>query len=118
MTNTVKIDPTRTLAPIDPNIFGGFAEHLGRCIYGGIYEPASPHADKDGLRKDVLDALERLAMPVIRYPGGNFVSGYRWRDGVGPRDERKARMDLAWHDVEPNTFGTNEVCGFLPQAGD
>ena len=117
MATTVKIDPTRTLAPIDPNIFGGFAEHLGRCIYGGIYEPGSPHAGEDGLRKDVLTTLKRLDMPVMRYPGGNFVSGYRWRDGVGPKEERKARMDLAWHDVEPNTFGTNEFVDFCRKLG-
>ena len=117
MSNRVTIDPTRTLAPIDPNIFGGFAEHLGRCIYGGIYEPESPHAGEDGLRKDVLDALKRLEMPVMRYPGGNFVSGYRWRDGVGPKEERRARMDLAWHDVEPNTFGTNEFVDFCRKLG-
>ena len=117
MATTVKIDVERTLAPIDLNIFGGFAEHLGRCIYGGIYEPGSPHAGEDGLRQDVLAALERLELPVIRYPGGNFVSGYRWRDGVGPKGERKARMDLAWHDVEPNTFGTNEFVDFCRKLG-
>ena len=110
--NHIKIDPERTLAPIDPNIFGGFAEHLGRCIYGGIYEPDSPQAGEDGLRQDVLAALKRLNMPVMRYPGGNFVSGYRWRDAVGPKEERNARMELAWHDVEPNTFGTNEFVDF------
>jgi alpha-N-arabinofuranosidase len=112
MSNRVTIDPERILAPIDGNLFGGFAEHLGRCIYGGIYEPSSPHADEDGLRRDVLKALKRLGLPVIRYPGGNFVSGYCWRDGVGPPEERQARMDLAWHDLEPNTFGTNEFVGF------
>ncbi len=117
MSNRVTIDPERILAPIDRNIFGGFAEHLGRCIYGGIYEPDSPHADEDGLRRDVLKALKRLGMPVIRYPGGNFVSGYRWRDGVGPNEERQARMDLAWHDLEPNTFGTNEFVGFCRKLG-
>ena len=117
MPNRVAIDLDRTLAPVDPNIFGGFAEHLGRCIYGGIYDPDSPHADENGLRKDVLDALRRLNMPVMRYPGGNFVSGYRWRDGVGSKEERKARMELAWHDVEPNTFGTNEFVDFCRKLG-
>jgi len=117
MSNLVTIDPERILAPIDHNLFGGFAEHLGRCIYGGIYEPSSPHADEDGLRRDVLKALKRLGLPVIRYPGGNFVSGYRWRDGVGPSEERQARMDLAWHDLEPNTFGTNEFVGFCRKLG-
>ncbi|TVR85105.1 MAG: alpha-N-arabinofuranosidase [Trueperaceae bacterium] len=117
MSNRVSIDPLRVIAPIDPNLFGGFAEHLGRCIYGGIYEPGSPMADADGVRTDVLAALRRLRISVVRYPGGNFVSGYRWRDGVGPEEERKARMELAWHDVEPNTFGTNEFVAFCRKLG-
>jgi alpha-L-arabinofuranosidase len=110
--NCIKIDPERVAGMIDRNIFGGFTEHLGRCIYGGIYEPGSPLADKDGLRKDVLEALKHLNMPIIRYPGGNFASGYRWRDGVGPAKERQARTDLAWHDLETNQFGTNEFITF------
>ena len=117
MANRIKIDLERTLGTLDRNIFGGFAEHLGRCIYGGIYEPDSPHADENGLRKDVLEALKRLRMPNMRYPGGNFVSGYRWRDGVGPKEERPARMELAWFDVEPNTFGTNEFVDFCRKLG-
>ena len=117
MSNRVSIDPLRTIAPIDRNVFGGFAEHLGRCIYGGIYEPGSRLADADGIRTDVLAALRRLRMPVLRYPGGNFVSGYRWRDGVGPKEERQARMELAWHDLEPNTFGTDEFVAFCRKLG-
>ena len=117
MSNRVSIDPLRVIAPIDPNVFGGFAEHLGRCIYGGIVEPGSPHADEHGIRTDVLAALKRLRMPVLRYPGGNFVSGYRWRDGVGPLEERQARMELAWHDLEPNTFGTNEFVDYCRRLG-
>ena len=110
--NRIKIDPERTLGMIDRNIFGGFAEHLGRCIYGGIYDPDSPLADQDGLRTDVLAALGRLQMPLVRYPGGNFVSGYRWRDGIGPVRERPARIDLAWNAMETNRFGTNEFIRF------
>lgn len=110
--NRIKIDPERATGTIDRNIFGGFAEHLGRCIYGGIYDPDSPHADKDGLRTDVLAALKRLQMPLIRYPGGNFVSGYRWRDGIGPVSARPARHELAWGDLETNRFGTNEFMQF------
>ena len=110
--NRIVIDPARVSGEIDRNIFGGFAEHLGRCIYGGIYEPGSPLADEDGFRADVLAALRRLGMPIIRYPGGNFASGYRWRDGVGPASERPARTDLAWHDIETNLFGTNEFVSF------
>ncbi len=117
MSNRVSIDPLRVIAPIDARVFGGFAEHLGRCIYGGIYDPGSPRADAEGIRSDVLAALKRLRMPVVRYPGGNFVSGYRWRDGVGPRQERPTRMELAWHDLEPNTFGTNEFVAFCRKLG-
>jgi len=110
--NRITIDPGHVIGTIDRNIFGGFTEHLGRCIYGGIYEPGSPLADKNGLRKDVMEALKRLRMPIIRYPGGNFASGYRWRDGVGPIEQRPARIDLAWHDLETNRFGTNEFITF------
>ena len=110
--NRITIDLDRQLGQISPNIFGGFVEHLGRCIYGGIYEPQSPHADENGFRKDVLTALRRLNMPIIRYPGGNFASGYRWRDGVGPRAERPARPELAWHTLESNQIGTNEFVDF------
>jgi alpha-N-arabinofuranosidase len=115
--NRIVIDPGRVSGAIDPNIFGGFAEHLGRCIYGGIFEPGSPLADEEGLRIDVLEALHRLRLPVIRYPGGNFASGYRWRDGVGPVGERPVRTDLAWHDVETNRFGTNEFIQFCRKLG-
>ena len=110
--NQIKVDIDRQLGRIHPHIFGGFAEHLSRCIYGGIYDPGSPLADEDGLRTDVLDALRRLNMPVIRYPGGNFVSGYRWMDGVGPVETRPARPELAWETTEPNSFGTNEFVRF------
>ena len=106
--NQIKIDPERQIGQINRDIFGGFAEHLGRHIYGGIYEPGSPLADENGFRADVLEAVRRLKMPLIRYPGGNFVSGYRWRDGVGPKAERPARVELAWQDIESNHFGTDE----------
>src|SRR5690606_28360355 len=110
--NHIKIDLDRRISPIHPHIFGGFAEHLGRCIYGGIYEPGSPLADEQGFRTDVLDTLRRLKMPIMRYPGGNFVSGYRWQDGVGPVEERPSRIDMAWDTLEPNRFGTNEFIQF------
>ncbi len=112
MHNRIFVNLDRPLGNLDRNVFGGFAEHLGRCVYGGIYEPGSPLSDASGLRLDVLDALRRLKMPLIRYPGGNFVSGYRWQDGVGPRAERPARTDMAWHVVESNQFGTNEFIDF------
>lgn len=110
--NTIKIDLNRRFGVISRDLFGGFAEHLGRCIYGGIYDPGSPLADEDGLRTDVLAALRRLKMPVMRYPGGNFVSGYRWMDGVGPVETRPARPELAWETTESNHFGTNEFVNF------
>ena len=108
----IKIDPRRTLGDIDPNIFGGFAEHLGRCIYGGLYQPHTAQADAQGFRKDVMRALKLLQLSIIRYPGGNFASGYRWMDGIGPLEKRPARLDLAWQSQEPNTFGTNEFITF------
>ena len=115
--NRIAIDLERALGELDRNIFGGFAEHLDRCIYGGIYDPESPHADERGLRTDVLEALKLLRMPIMRYPGGNFVSGYRWRDGVGPKESRPARLDLAWQTVESNQFGTNEFIEFCRILG-
>ena len=115
--NQIKIDPERQIGRINPDIFGGFAEHLGRHIYGGIYEPGSPLSDENGFRTDVLAAVRRLRMPVIRYPGGNFVSGYRWRDGVGPKAERPARVELAWQDIESNHFGTDEFVTWCRALG-
>lgn len=117
MSNTTRkasilIDNNRRISDISPLLFGGFAEHLGRCIYGGIYDPASPHADENGLRKDVLDSLRELNFRVIRYPGGNFLSGYRWEDGIGPKDQRPTRRDLAWRSIETNQFGTDEFMVF------
>ena len=117
MLNRIRIDPKRSIGEIDRNIFGGFAEHLGRSIYGGIYEPGSPLADADGIRRDVLKALKRLNMPILRYPGGNFVSGYRWQDGVGPSQQRRPQVDLAWHALETNQFGTNEFVKFCRKLG-
>ena len=84
----IVIDPTRTLGSVDRRIFGNFIEHLGRCIYGGIYEEGSPLSDARGFRGDVLEAARPLRIPILRWPGGNFVSGYDWRDGTGARDRR------------------------------
>jgi alpha-N-arabinofuranosidase len=113
----IYMDANRKLGEISPLLFGGFAEHLGRCIYGGIYDPASPHADEDGFRTDVMQALRELNFSIIRYPGGNFVSGYNWRDGVGPRDQRPRRRELAWQSIETNQFGTNEFIQFCRKLG-
>ena len=93
----------RTIAPLDRNLFGSFLEHLGRAIYGGIYDPGSQLADAAGFRKDVAAEVRGMGVPIIRYPGGNFVSGYNWLDGVGPRDKRptRARPGLELHRDEP-----------------
>lgn len=96
------------IAEVDPRIFGGFIEHIGRVIYEGIYDPNSKHSDEGGFRKDVLGALEAMNMTVMRYPGGNFVSGYHWMDGVGTKEQRPTMRDLAWQSIEPNQIGTDE----------
>lgn len=101
---------------IDKRIYGSFIEHLGRAVYGGIYEPTHPTADADGFRQDVLDEVRKLNVPIVRYPGGNFVSGYNWEDGVGPVSERPKRLELAWGVTEPNTFGTNEFLKWCKKA--
>jgi alpha-N-arabinofuranosidase len=93
---------------VDRRIFGNFIEHLGRCIYGGVFDEGSPLSDARGFRRDVLDAARPLRVPLLRWPGGNFVSGYHWLDGVGPPSERPRRSELAWYAEESNRFGTNE----------
>ncbi len=112
LTARILIDPERIIAPISPLLFGGFVEHMGRCVYEGIYDPASPLADERGYRKDVLAALKDQGYTVIRYPGGNFLSGYNWLDGIGPKDRRPRRRELAWQSTETNQFGTNEFVEF------
>jgi alpha-L-arabinofuranosidase len=108
----VFFDRNRTIAAISPLLFGGFAEHMGRCIYEGIYDPNSPQADERGFRKDVLEALRDQAYTTIRYPGGNFLSGYDWLNGIGPKDQRPRLRELAWQSLETNQFGTNEFMEF------
>jgi alpha-N-arabinofuranosidase len=114
---TLTLDRDFIVSDVDPRLFGGFIEHLGRHIYTGIYEPGHPTADEDGFRRDVLTLVRELGMPIMRYPGGNFVSGYRWEDGVGPREERPKRLDLAWGGLEPNEIGTNEFADWCKRAG-
>jgi alpha-L-arabinofuranosidase len=113
----VKLDPGRHIGRVDRNIFGGFVEHLGRCIYGGIYEEGSPLSDGRGFRRDVLELLRQLRVPVLRWPGGNFVSNYHWADGIGPKELRPRRPELAWGGVEPNTFGTDEFIEYCGELG-
>lgn len=114
---TAHLDPRAEIAEIDRRIFGGFVEHLGRHIYDGIFEPAHETADAEGFRTDVVDLVKELGVSTIRYPGGNFVSGYRWEDGVGPVDQRPRRLDLAWHATETNRIGLHEFQSWLDKVG-
>ena len=112
----IVLNPAFRISTIDPRVYGGFIEHLGRAVYEGIYEPGHPTSDGDGFRGDVLELVRELNMPVTRYPGGNFVSGYNWEDGVGPREKRPVRRDLAWMALEPNQFGLNEFVAWCRKA--
>ncbi len=113
----VYLDTRRTIAPVDRNLFGSFLEHLGRAIYDGIYDPGSKLSDSSGFRKDVMEEIHSLAVPIIRYPGGNFVSGYNWLDGVGPQQERPTVLDKAWNSINTNQFGTNEFMAWCKAVG-
>src|ERR1700677_4305534 len=112
----VYVDSRRTIAPLDRNLWGSFLEHLGRAIYEGIYDPGSKLSDGNGFRKDVLNEIRQLGVPIIRYPGGNFVSGYNWVDGVGPKQKRPRTLDKAWDTIESNQFGTDEFIAWCKAA--
>jgi alpha-L-arabinofuranosidase len=111
---TVDIDPDHHRGVVDRRLFGSFVEHMGRCVYTGIFEPTHPLADRAGFRSDVAELVRQLGVSLVRYPGGNFVSGYDWTDGIGPRERRPRRLDLAWRAIETNQVGTDE---FLSWAG-
>ncbi len=113
----IAIDKYAAVADVDPRLYGSFIEHLGRAVYEGIYQPEHPLADEEGFRTDALDLIRPLQVPVVRYPGGNFVSGYRWEDGVGPKELRPKRLDYAWSVVESNQFGLNEFMSWCKKAG-
>jgi alpha-N-arabinofuranosidase len=113
----IYLDTKRTIAPIDRNLFGSFLEHLGRAIYEGIYDPASKLSDSNGFRKDVMDEIRALGVPIIRYPGGNFVSGYDWLDGIGPKQNRPRVLDKAWNSINSNQFGTDEFMAWCSAVG-
>lgn len=104
----ILINKNFTIGEIDRRLYGSFVEHLGRSIYGGVYEPGHPTADENGFRRDVIDMVKKLNVPIIRYPGGNFVSGYNWEDGIGDKSKRPRRMELAWGVTEPNQVGIDE----------
>jgi alpha-L-arabinofuranosidase len=113
----IVVDPAHAVGPLSRRVFGSFVEHLGRCVYDGIYEPGHPYADPEGFRTDVMDLVRELGVTTVRYPGGNFVSGYRWEDGVGPRERRPKRLDLAWHSLETNQVGLHEFARWSERVG-
>jgi len=114
---TVIVDKDFVIGEIDKRLYGSFIEHLGRAVYNGIYEPGHPTADAQGFRGDVLALVKELQVPIIRYPGGNFVSGYNWEDSIGPKSERKRRLELAWRTIETNEFGLGEFVDWSRAAG-
>ena len=111
------LDKHFKIAKTDPRIYGSFIEHLGRAIYTGIFEPDHPQADDEGFRKDVMALIKELDVPIVRYPGGNFVSSYNWEDGIGPVAERPVRLELAWRSIETNEFGLNEFVSWAQKVG-
>ena len=112
----MSIDPAFAVGEVDQRVFGSFVEHMGRCVYGGIFEPGHPTAGEDGFRGDVLELVRDLGVTIVRYPGGNFVSGYDWEDGIGPRDSRPRRIDLAWRSIETNQVGTDDFLAWARRA--
>lgn len=110
------INKNYTVGEVDKRIYGSFIEHIGRAVYSGIYEPGHPSADEEGFRQDVLELVKKLNVPIVRYPGGNFVSGYRWEDGVGDKSKRPKRKELAWFSTETNEVGTDEFCRWAKKA--
>ena len=112
----IAVDAYRPIGQIDRRMYGVLVEHMGRCVYTGIFEPDHPTADEHGLRQDVMGLVRELGITVARYPGGNFVSNYRWEDGIGPVAERPTRRELAWHSTEPNSFGLDEFMEWCRQA--
>ncbi len=113
----IYVDSRRIIAPLDRNLFGSFLEHLGRAIYTGVYDPDSSLSDASGFRKDVMEEVRQLGVEIIRYPGGNFVSGYNWLDGVGPKKDRPRVLDKAWNTIDTNQFGTNEFMAWSKLVG-
>ena len=117
MKSKIFIHKNFVIDKVEDNIFGGFIEHLGRAVYTGIYEPEHPTADENGFRNDVKELVKDLNMPITRYPGGNFVSGFNWLDAIGPQAERPVRADYAWRGIEPNTIGIDEFMKWCKDVG-
>ena len=116
-TVTIHVEKDFQIGEVDERLFSSFAEHMGRCIYTGIYEPGHPASDADGFRMDVLELVRELRLSHIRYPGGNFLSGYDWKDGIGPKAQRPRRLDLAWKSIETNQVGIDEFFDWSRKAG-
>ncbi len=114
---SLTVDPAFEVGVVDPRLYGSFVEHLGRCVYTGIYEPDHPTADANGFRQDAADLVRALGVPIVRYPGGNFVSGYKWEDGIGPVADRPTRLDLAWRSIESNHVGVDEFQKWVTSVG-
>src|SRR5215207_4743623 len=113
---SLTLDPNFEVGPLNRRIFGSFVEHMGRCVYTGIYEPEHETADQHGFRRDVADLVRDLGVTIVRYPGGNFVSGYQWEDGVGPKGDRPTKLDLAWRTIETNQVGTDEFLAWCERV--
>lgn len=113
----ITLDKDFQISRVDKRIYGSFIEHLGRAVYGGIYQPGHPSADEEGFRQDVLDLVREIGVPIVRYPGGNFVSNFYWEDSVGPVADRPRRLELAWRSTEPNLVGVNEFASWSKKAG-
>ena len=107
----ITLDQDFAVSRVDDRVYGSFIEHLGRAVYGGIWQPEHPSADEEGFRKDVLELVRELNVPIVRYPGGNFVSNFYWEDSVGPRELRPRRLEAAWRSTEPNWVGVNSPPG-------
>lgn len=116
MKATIRLNRNNTISVVDKRLYGSFIEHLGRAVYGGIWEPDHPTADGEGFRQDVIDLVKKLNVPVVRYPGGNFVSGYKWEDGTGDKSKRPRRMELAWNSIETNQVGIDEFQSWAKKA--
>ncbi len=117
MESKVIISKDFRIGEVDKNLFSSFVEHLGRAVYNGIYEPGHPLADGQGFRKDVIDMVRDLKVSLVRYPGGNFLSGYNWKDGIGPKEKRPRRLDRAWHTIESNQVGIDEFYDWCKKSG-
>ena len=113
----VILDKDFVIGKVDDRLFGSFIEHLGRAVYGGIYEPDHATADEKGFRGDVIELVKELNVDIVRYPGGNFVSGYNWEDGVGPKELRPRKLELAWRTVETNQVGTDDFVDWCNKVG-